>query len=160
MQLELRVAGFHRAEQILVPLQGHVGIVPALQQQLIPAERDRLVDLAEDLVEAEHVAVVGADGPDSLLFVALDNLIAQKRVPPMIAISIGNGTGDAYVLGPAGFSTSPTFGIAFGSRIADTALSTPTQATAREPTAGTSFRLAAVTTPNVPSAPISSWPRS
>ena len=39
--------------------------------------------------------IVGADGPDSLLFVALDNLIAQKRVPTMIAISIGNGSGDA-----------------------------------------------------------------
>jgi enterochelin esterase-like enzyme len=39
--------------------------------------------------------VVGADGPDSLLFVALDNLIAERRVPPMIAISIGNGSGDA-----------------------------------------------------------------
>ena len=39
--------------------------------------------------------IVGADGPDSLLFVALDNLIAEKRVPPMIAISIGNGSGDA-----------------------------------------------------------------
>jgi predicted alpha/beta superfamily hydrolase len=39
--------------------------------------------------------IVGADGPDSLLFVALDNLIAAKRVPPMVAISIGNGSGDA-----------------------------------------------------------------
>jgi hypothetical protein len=39
--------------------------------------------------------IVGADGPDQLLFTALDNLIAQKRVPPMIAISIGNGSGDA-----------------------------------------------------------------
>lgn len=39
--------------------------------------------------------IVGADGPDKLLFVALDNLIAQKKVPPMIAISIGNGGGDA-----------------------------------------------------------------
>ena len=39
--------------------------------------------------------IVGADGPDTLLFTALDNLIAQKRVPPMIAISIGNGSGDA-----------------------------------------------------------------
>ena len=39
--------------------------------------------------------IVGADGPDSLLFVALDNLIAAKRVPVMIAISIGNGGGDA-----------------------------------------------------------------
>jgi len=39
--------------------------------------------------------IVGADGPDSLLFNALDNLIAQKRVPAMVAISIGNGSGDA-----------------------------------------------------------------
>jgi iron(III)-enterobactin esterase len=30
-----------------------------------------------------------------VLFTALDNLIAQKRVPVMIAISIGNGGGDA-----------------------------------------------------------------
>jgi len=39
--------------------------------------------------------IVGADGPDVLLFAALDSLIAAKRVPTMIAISIGNGSGDA-----------------------------------------------------------------
>jgi enterochelin esterase-like enzyme len=39
--------------------------------------------------------IVGADGPDRLLFAALDNLIAQKRVPAMVAISISNGGGDA-----------------------------------------------------------------
>ena len=39
--------------------------------------------------------MVGADGPDQVLFAILDNLIAQKRVPPMIAISISNGGGDA-----------------------------------------------------------------
>ena len=38
--------------------------------------------------------IVGADGPDQGLFVALDNLIAQHRVPVMIAVSIGNGSGD------------------------------------------------------------------
>jgi enterochelin esterase-like enzyme len=52
-------------------------------------------------IPAQYVAgteapfIVGADGVDQLLFTALDNLIAQKRVPPMIAISIGNGSGDA-----------------------------------------------------------------
>src|SRR5580692_2123991 len=39
--------------------------------------------------------IVGADGPDRGLFTALDNLIAQHRVPVMIAISISNGSGDA-----------------------------------------------------------------
>src|SRR5678815_4090302 len=39
--------------------------------------------------------IVGGDGPDATLFTALDNLIAEKRVPVMIAISIGNGSGDA-----------------------------------------------------------------
>src|ERR1700757_625501 len=39
--------------------------------------------------------IVGADGPDRLLFTTLDNLIAEHRVPVMIAISIGNGGGDA-----------------------------------------------------------------
>jgi enterochelin esterase family protein len=39
--------------------------------------------------------IVGADGPDPALFTALDNLIAQHRIPVMIAISISNGGGDA-----------------------------------------------------------------
>jgi enterochelin esterase family protein len=39
--------------------------------------------------------IIGADGPDTGLFKAFDNLIAQHRVPVMIAISIGNGSGDA-----------------------------------------------------------------
>ena len=39
--------------------------------------------------------IVGADGIDRLLFTALDGLIARKKLPPMIAISIGNGSGDA-----------------------------------------------------------------
>jgi enterochelin esterase-like enzyme len=39
--------------------------------------------------------IIGADGPDRLLFTTLDNLIAEHKVPAMIAISIGNGSGDA-----------------------------------------------------------------
>jgi enterochelin esterase-like enzyme len=39
--------------------------------------------------------IVGADGPDEELFTALDNLIAEHRVPAMIAVSISNGGGDA-----------------------------------------------------------------
>jgi len=39
--------------------------------------------------------IVGADGPDRALFTALDNLISEHRVPVQVAISIGNGSGDA-----------------------------------------------------------------
>jgi hypothetical protein len=39
--------------------------------------------------------IIGTDGPDTALFTALDNLIAEHRVPVMIAISMGNGSGDA-----------------------------------------------------------------
>jgi enterochelin esterase family protein len=39
--------------------------------------------------------IVGADGPDPMLFTALDTLIAAHRLPAMIAISISNGGGDA-----------------------------------------------------------------
>lgn len=39
--------------------------------------------------------IVGADGPDPLLFTTLDNLIAAGRAPAMVAVSIGNGSGDA-----------------------------------------------------------------
>jgi enterochelin esterase-like enzyme len=39
--------------------------------------------------------IVGADGPDRPLFTVLDNLIAERKVPAMVAISIGNGSGDA-----------------------------------------------------------------
>ncbi|HEX3719035.1 MAG TPA: alpha/beta hydrolase-fold protein [Verrucomicrobiae bacterium] len=39
--------------------------------------------------------IVGADGPDRLLFTVLDNLIAEHKLPPMVGISISNGSGDA-----------------------------------------------------------------
>jgi enterochelin esterase-like enzyme len=39
--------------------------------------------------------IVGADGPDRLLFTTLNSLIAEGKIPAMIAISIGNGGGDA-----------------------------------------------------------------
>jgi len=39
--------------------------------------------------------IVGADGPDRMLFTALDSLITAHKLPVMIGISIGNGSGDA-----------------------------------------------------------------
>jgi iron(III)-enterobactin esterase len=39
--------------------------------------------------------IVGADGPDPILFKTLDKLISEHRVPVMIAVSISNGGGDA-----------------------------------------------------------------
>jgi iron(III)-enterobactin esterase len=39
--------------------------------------------------------LVSADGPDRFLFATLDSLIAKKKLPVVIAVSIANGTGDA-----------------------------------------------------------------
>src|SRR5581483_4158729 len=39
--------------------------------------------------------IVSADGPDAMLFSALDNLIPQHKLPVMLAVSIANGGGDA-----------------------------------------------------------------
>lgn len=39
--------------------------------------------------------IVGADGPDQILLTVLDSLIAEHRIPAVVAISIGNGSGDA-----------------------------------------------------------------
>jgi len=39
--------------------------------------------------------IIGTDGPDPLMNTVLDSLIAQQRVPAMVAISVANGTGDA-----------------------------------------------------------------
>jgi iron(III)-enterobactin esterase len=59
------------------------------------------VRTVEVYVPSQYVAgtaapfIVGADGPDRMLFTVLNNLIAERRVPVMVAISIGNGGGDA-----------------------------------------------------------------
>jgi iron(III)-enterobactin esterase len=39
--------------------------------------------------------IVGTDGPDDAMFYVLDKMIAEHKLPVMIAISIANGTGDA-----------------------------------------------------------------
>ncbi len=39
--------------------------------------------------------LVGMDGPDRAMFPLLDNLITQRRIPPIVFISIANGGGDA-----------------------------------------------------------------
>jgi iron(III)-enterobactin esterase len=83
---------------------------PNMPAQPDPADPSRLIVNSRPAPYTRRVAVyvprqyvagteapfiVGADGPDRMLFTALDNLIAEKRVPVMVAISIGNGSGDA-----------------------------------------------------------------
>ena len=63
VQAKGRKALLDGAKEILVPLERQIRIVPTLQQQLNAAERDRLVDLAEDLLEAEHVSFGRPDRP-------------------------------------------------------------------------------------------------
>ena len=67
-----------------------------VSSQPAPYTRRVLVYVPQQYVPGtEAPFIVGTDGPDRALFTALDNLIAGKRVPVMIAISIGNGGGDA-----------------------------------------------------------------
>ena len=47
------------------------------------------------VASSEAPFIVGADGPDRLLFAALDALIAERKLPPIVAVSIGNGGSDA-----------------------------------------------------------------
>jgi iron(III)-enterobactin esterase len=61
-----------------------------------PYVRKVTVYVPKEYVEGKVAPfIVGADGPDRLLFTALDGLIGEHKLPPMIAISIGNGSGDA-----------------------------------------------------------------
>lgn len=61
-----------------------------------PYTRKLAVYVPKDYVPGTAVPfIVGADGPDTMLFAALDHLIAAHKVPAMVAISIGNGSGDA-----------------------------------------------------------------
>src|SRR5581483_4847535 len=68
----------------------------AIETQPAPYTRHVSVYVPKQYVPGtETPFIVGADGPDKGLFVALDNLIAARKVPVMIAISIANGSGDA-----------------------------------------------------------------
>ena len=88
VQLERGIALLDAAEQILVPRQRQIGIVAALQQQLHAADGDRLVDLAEELVEAEHVALRRSDRTVERAEVALRD--AHVRVVDVAVDDVGD----------------------------------------------------------------------
>ncbi len=88
VQLERRIAILDRAKQILVPGERQVRIVPALQQQLHAADLDRLVDLAEQLVEPEDVAFGRSDRPVERAEVALRH--AHVRVVDVAIDDVGD----------------------------------------------------------------------
>src|SRR5437588_340929 len=82
---------------LLIALVAGAALVTAQAPRPTPPTRDPLAPgyvTAKELPDGA-VPPADADGPDALLFTALDNLIARKRVPAMVAISIGNGSGDA-----------------------------------------------------------------
>src|SRR5215208_4578512 len=62
VQLEGGIPRLHSPEQILVPRNRQIGVVTTLQQQLVAADGNRLVNLAEDLVEGENVSIGCANG--------------------------------------------------------------------------------------------------
>src|SRR5207249_11681045 len=63
VELECGIPLLDCAEQIFVPRERQVGVVPTLQEKLYTSDRNGLVDLVKELVEAEHVAVRRSDGP-------------------------------------------------------------------------------------------------
>ena len=102
MQLERRVALLDRAEQILVPRERQVGIVAALQQQLDAADRDGLVDLAEQFVESEDVAFRRSDRTIERAEVALRD--ADVRV---VDVAIDDVADDALGMLPLAHRIRP-----------------------------------------------------
>jgi enterochelin esterase family protein len=61
-----------------------------------PYERKVTVYVPKEYVDGTVAPfIVGADGPDKMLFAAIDGGIAAKKIPVMIAVSISNGGGDA-----------------------------------------------------------------
>lgn len=83
-----------------VPPDGSAPVVPAEPAaiQVYPKSYTRTVTV---YVPAGYVpgtaipVIVTADGPDGALPTVLDNLIAQHRVPAMVAVMIQNGGGDS-----------------------------------------------------------------
>src|SRR5260221_14379309 len=71
MELERRVSSLDRPEEIFIPLERKIRVVASLQQELDAADGDRLLDLREQLVEAEHVPFRGPDRPIKRAEVAL-----------------------------------------------------------------------------------------
>jgi len=83
-----------------VPPGGPANYVPPdlTQVKTYPKSYTRLVTVyipADYLAGTPAPVIVVQDGPEKLLPPVLDNLIAQHRVPPLIAVMIQNGGGDA-----------------------------------------------------------------
>src|SRR5262245_51317175 len=88
MQTEMRITCLDRLEEILVPGERKIGIVPSLQKQLDTAHFDGLVDLPEDLVEAEHIPVARSDFAIERAEVALRD--ADVRVVDVAVDDVGD----------------------------------------------------------------------
>ena len=79
-----------------VPDPAHPGRLVVTSSHPAPYTRKVAVYVPKQYVPGTAAPfIVGADGPDRALFTALDNLIAEHKVPAIVAISIGNGGGDA-----------------------------------------------------------------
>ena len=59
MDVQAGPGGTHPAQQVFVPFQGQVGMVPALQQDLGAAQAQGLVDLPGHLLAGDDVAFAG-----------------------------------------------------------------------------------------------------
>ena len=89
MQLEVGISILDRTEEILVPRERQVRVVTALEEQLHTADLDRLINLPEDLLEAEHVAFARSHIAVERAEVALRD--AHVRVVDVAVDDVGHG---------------------------------------------------------------------
>ena len=89
MKLERRIAIFDRPEEVLVPDEWEIRIVSTLKQQLHAPNGDRLVYLAKQLLEPEHVSFGRPDGTVECAEVALGD--ADVGVVDVPIDDVGHG---------------------------------------------------------------------
>jgi len=95
MHVKLRELALHVCEQVQIPLLGQFGVMAALQQNLCPAQRERLLDLPVQLVQRNHIGVV-------ILFRAIKGAELAIHVADVGIVDIAiDDVGDDFVAAPS-----------------------------------------------------------
>src|SRR5208283_925036 len=94
VHVELRKLALHVRKQVQIPLLAKLGMVPPLQQNLRPAQRQRLLDLPVQLFHRDHVCV-------GVLLCAIESAELEIHVADVGVIDVPiNDVGDDLVAAP------------------------------------------------------------